>query len=61
MGAEKSKHLLMQLNPLEAMYTAMESTREALTNGVQIVTGEGESADTMGAEDPRSRSQWNPQ
>ena len=30
----------------------MESTREALTTGVGIVTGEGEAVDTMGAEDP---------
>ena len=55
MGAEKSEAFTNAVKPaLEAMYTAMESTREALTNGVQIVTGEGEPADTMGAEDPEA-------
>ena len=53
MGAEKSEAFTNAVKPaLEAMYTAMESTREALTNGVGIVTGEGEPMDTMGAEDP---------
>ena len=33
------------------MYTAMESTREALTQGVGMLTGEGEApAEDMGAE-----------
>ena len=55
MGVEKSEAFTNAVKPaLEAMYTAMESTREALTNGVQIVTGEGEPADTMGAEDPEA-------
>jgi len=53
MGAEKSEAFTNAVKPaLEAMYTAMESTREALTNGVGIVTGEGEPMDAMGAEDP---------
>ena len=53
LGAEKSEAFTNAVKPaLEAMYTAMESTREALTNGVGIVTGEGEPMDTMGAEDP---------
>ena len=53
LGAEKSEAFTNAVKPsLEAMYTAMESTREALTNGVGIVTGEGEAMDTMGAEDP---------
>ena len=53
LGAEKSEAFTNAVKPaLEAMYTAMESTREALTNGVAIVTGEGEPMDTMGAEDP---------
>ena len=53
MGAEKSEAFTNAVKPaLEAMYTAMESTREALTNGVGIVTGEGEPMDAMGADDP---------
>ena len=53
LGAEKSEAFTNAVKPaLEAMYTAMESTREALTNGVGIVTGEGEPVDTMGAEEP---------
>ena len=55
MGAEKSEAFTNAVKPaLEAMYTAMESTREALTNGVGIVTGEGEPMDAMGAEDPEA-------
>ena len=53
LGSEKSEAFTNAVKPaLEAMYTAMESTRAALTNGVGIVTGEGEPMDTMGAEDP---------
>jgi hypothetical protein len=53
LGSEKSEAFTNAVKPaLEAMYTAMESTREALTNGVGIVTGEGDMPDTMGAEDP---------
>ena len=53
MGVEKSEAFTNAVKPaLEAMYTAMESTREALTNGVGIVTGEGEPMDAMGADDP---------
>ncbi len=55
MGVEKSEAFTNAVKPaLEAMYTAMESTREALTNGVGIVTGEGEPMDAMGAEDPEA-------
>ena len=53
LGSEKSEAFTNAVKPsLEAMYTAMESTREALTNGVGIVTGEGDMPDAMGAEDP---------
>jgi len=53
LGSEKAEAFTNAVKPsLEAMYTAMESTREALTTGVGIVTGEGEAVDTMGAEDP---------
>ena len=53
LGSEKSEAFTNAVKPsLEAMYTAMESTREALTNGVGIVTGEGDMPDAMGAEEP---------
>ena len=61
LGAEKSEAFTNAVKPaLEAMYTAMESTREALTNGVGIVTGEGEPVDTMGAEDPAEEPAMEP-
>jgi hypothetical protein len=37
---------------LESLYGAMESTREALTQGVGQLTGEAEPMDAMGAEEP---------
>ena len=61
LGSEKSEAFTNAVKPaLEAMYTAMESTREALTNGVGIVTGEGEPIDTMGAEDPEGDMDMEP-
>ena len=61
LGSEKSEAFTNAVKPsLEAMYTAMESTREALTNGVGIVTGEGEPVDTMGAEDPAEEPAMEP-
>ena len=61
LGSEKSEAFTAAVKPsLEAMYTAMESTREALTTGVGIVTGEGEAVDTMGAEDPAEEPAMEP-
>ena len=37
---------------LATIYTALESSRQALTSGVQLLTGEGEPVDMMGAEEP---------
>ena len=52
MGQEQSDGFVNTVKPaLEALYTAMESTRDALTGGVGLLTGEGEPADMMGAED----------
>ena len=43
MGQSESDAFVGVVKPaLESMYTAMESTREALTNGVGMLTGEGE-------------------
>ncbi len=52
MGSEQSESFTALLKPsLEAMYGVMETTRETLTQGVGMLTGEGE-APMMGAEDP---------
>ena len=37
---------------LDSLYTALEGTREALTQGVMILTGEGEAPVAMGDDDP---------
>jgi len=50
-GQEKSDAFVQTVKPaLETLYTAMESTRESLTQGVGQLTGEAEPMDTMGAE-----------
>ena len=46
------------LNPLESLYISLEATREALTGGVALPTGEGAPTDTMGADAEELR--WNP-
>lgn len=58
MGSEASEQFIGTVKPaLENLYTVFETTREALTGGVAIVTGEG-GPETMGtdieapAEDP---------
>jgi len=50
MGSEKSEAFTAAVKPsLEALYTAMEQTRIALTGGVGMLTGEGD-APMMGDE-----------
>jgi hypothetical protein len=52
MGSEQSEAFTNAVKPaLEALYTALEATREATTNGVGILTGEGEAPEEMGAEE----------
>jgi len=52
LGSEQSEAFTATVKPaLEAMYTAMESTRGSLTQGVGMITGEGEAMPDMGAED----------
>ena len=52
LGSEKAESFTSTVKAaLEQMYTTMESTREALTNGVGMITGEGEVAEPMGADD----------
>jgi hypothetical protein len=53
MGSEQSESFVNTVKPaLEAMYATMETTRETLTQGVGMLTGEAEPMDAMGAEDP---------
>jgi hypothetical protein len=50
MGSEQSEAFTNAVKPaLEQMYSVMETTREALTNGVGMLTGEGDTM--MGADD----------
>lgn len=52
MGSEKSEQFVNSIKPaLESLYATMESTRETLTAGVGMLTGEAEPMDMMGADD----------
>ena len=49
-GSEKSEPFINAVKPaLESLYTSLEATREALTGGVAVLTGEN-APDTMGAD-----------
>jgi cysteinyl-tRNA synthetase len=51
MGSEQSEAFVNAVKPaLEALYTALESTREATTQGVGLLTGEAQ-PEAMGAEE----------
>ena len=51
MGSEQSEAFLGSVKPsLEALYTALEATREALTAGVGVLTGEAAPEVPMGAD-----------
>lgn len=50
MGVEKSEAFTNSVKPsLESLYTSLEATREALTGGVAVLTGE-QAPDTIGAD-----------
>jgi len=52
MGSEASESFTATVKPaLETMYAAMESTRETLTQGVGMLTGEAEPMDAIGDDD----------
>jgi len=52
MGAEASEAFTNTVKPgLDQLYTAMESTREALTSGVAQITGDENAMPTMGDDD----------
>jgi len=51
LGVEQADAFTNAVKPaLEAMYTSMESTREALTGGVGLLTGESAPPEEMGAD-----------
>jgi hypothetical protein len=51
MGSEQSEAFVNAVKPsLEALFTALEATREALTSGVGVLTGQA-APEPMGAED----------
>jgi len=61
MGSEQSESFTATVKPaLEAMYAAMESTRNTLTQGVGMLTGEAEPADAMGDEVPAEEPAMEP-
>jgi len=52
LGSEQSESFTALVKPgLESLYAAMEETRTVLTQGVGMLTGEGEAPEAMGAED----------
>ena len=52
MGSEQSEAFTNSVKPaLEALYTALEATREATTAGVGILTGESDPVEPMGGEE----------
>ena len=51
-GSEQSEAFIGAVKPaLESLFASLESTRDSLTGGVAVLTGEG-APETMGAEDP---------
>ena len=60
MGVEKSEEFIGTVKPaLEGLFTSLESTRDSLTGGVAILTGEGAPA-TMGDEVPAEEPEMEP-
>ena len=61
MGSESAEAFTSAVKPaLEAMYGVMETTRQTLTQGVGMLTGEAEPMDTMGAEEPETDMDMEP-
>ena len=59
-GVEKSEEFIGTVKPaLESLFTSLESTRDSLTGGVAILTGEGAPA-TMGDEVPAEEPEMEP-
>ena len=52
MGSEAAESFTNTIKPaLEALYQTMETTRQTLTSGVGMLTGEAEAPEAMGADD----------
>jgi hypothetical protein len=61
MGSEQSEAFVNAVKPaLESLYATMETTRDSLTGGVSMLTGEGETPDMMGAEEPAADAEMEP-
>jgi len=61
MGSAQSESFTETVKPaLEAMYAAMETTRVTLTQGVGMLTGEGEAPEAMGDEVPAEEPAMEP-
>ena len=61
MGSAQSESFTATVKPaLEAMYAAMESTRQTLTQGVGMLTGEAEAPEAMGDEVPAEEPAMEP-
>jgi hypothetical protein len=61
MGSEQSEAFVNSVKPaLEALYTALESTREATTAGVGILTGEAAPQEPMGDEEVAAEPEMEP-
>lgn len=61
LGAEQSESFSGQVKPaLDALYQEMEITRKVLTQGVGLLTGEGEDPMMMGADDPGMEDEMEP-
>jgi len=53
MGVDQSQAFVGGIKPaLEALYQTMEQARESLSQGVALLTGEGQAPAAMGAEEP---------
>ena len=60
MGSEQSEQFIGTVKPaLETLFTTLEQTRDALTGGVAILTGEG-APETMGDEVPAEEPEMEP-
>ena len=60
MGSEQSENFIGTVKPaLETLFTTLEQTRDALTGGVAILTGEG-APETMGDEVPAEEPEMEP-
>lgn len=60
MGSEQSETFIGTVKPaLEQLFTTLETTRDALTGGVAVLTGEG-APETMGDEAPAEEPEMEP-